>query len=63
MCCVFSHQTQMLKRHNREIEVVFALENFWPQSEGGQQYYVILWYMYVIKSDPAYNSLHHNSAR
>lgn len=34
MCCVFSHQTQMLKRHNREIEVVFALENFWPQNEG-----------------------------
>jgi len=27
-------KTQMLKRHNREIEVVFALENFWPQNEG-----------------------------
>ena len=29
-----SRQTQMLKRHNREVEVVFALENFWPQNEG-----------------------------
>ncbi|KAJ7374593.1 hypothetical protein OS493_004931 [Desmophyllum pertusum] len=26
-------KTEMLKRHNREIEVVFALEHFWTQSE------------------------------